>query len=177
MVMIGAALIGVVSAFVGTRILAKDEYLTFWRSDLRLNVKELKAVCESGYQQPSPELINLLQAYQDWSQLLEKRTKPRTYAKMSTVGLILGSCGAFAFRFRPLATIALIGATASGCYWYYDHLTSRKRLTEREALKELRKSVQELKQTLENEPGASLFQPKEQIKNPPPSAPSSSDLN
>jgi len=179
-ILIGAAIVGVAAAFMGTRVMSKDEYFTFWRSDLPSHIKEIKRICETKSKEKQVinlELVNVLEAYHTWSSLLEKRTKPRTLAKVGTVGSILGTTVAVAMHLTPLAFVGVIGATASGCYWYYDSLTSKKYITEKEAFEELRKSVKTLKQTLENEPGVTLFESNQQHSNPPPSAPTPNDYS
>jgi len=159
--------------------MAKDEYFSFWRSDLPSHIKEIKKICETKTQEHktiNTELVNMLDAYQIWSELLEKRTKKRTLAKVGTVGSVIGTAVAVAMHLTPFAFVGVIGATASGCYWYFDSLTSQKNITEKEAWTDLRKSVKTLKNTLENEPGATLFESNQnQQPNPPPSAPTPGD--
>jgi len=168
---IGAAVVGVAAAFAGTHVMAKDEYFSFWRSDLPSHIKLIKKICETI----NTELVNMLDAFQVWSELLERRTKKRTLAKVGTVGSVIGTTVAVAMHLTPFFAFAgVIGATASGCYWYYDSLTSQKNITEKEAWTDLRKSVKKLKNTLENEPGTTLFESNQQ-PNPSPSAPTPGD--
>ena len=162
-ILIGASIIGIIGAFIGTHIMAKDEYVAYRNSDLKSYIKEIKNSCKKSQnkkEEPNPiysELLSVLESYETWKLLLKKRTKSKSYAKASTLGFIVGTSLGVALQATPFIIFGIISATASGCYWYYHSLTSTKSISEQEALIELRSNIQKLKNTLENQPGMILF--------------------
>lgn len=160
---VAALAVGIGAALYGTYHMAtKDEYATFWASDLDAKMKAL-----SEYKTVSRDL---LEAYKEWKILFEKRTKPQAAAKVGTFGSIVIGCGGVLLSSPPFIVVGVVGAAASGCIWIWKKKHGEKGMTEVEAFQEFYQllTTQIQQWEAEGEPGGSH---EVQDTYPPPSAP------
>ena len=113
-------LAGAATAAIGTYVIAKDEYVNFCLSDLDERMDRLR-------QLKDPDFFELIAAYDEWKTLFEKRTKPQTYAKATTIGSVLGGLGGAYIASSVCMLTGAVGATAGGCYLLWRYLTEKKR--------------------------------------------------
>ena len=115
-----SVLAGAATAAIGTYVIAKDEYVNFCLSNLDERMDRLR-------QLKDPEFFELIAAYDEWKTLFEKRTKPQTYAKATTIGSILGGLGGAYVASSVCILTGAAGATVGGCYLLWKYLTTKKR--------------------------------------------------
>ena len=115
-----AVIAGVATSAIGTYVIAKDEYVNYWLSDIDEKIARLRELKD-------PELAEFLLAYDEWKSLFEKRTKSKTYAKATTIGSVLGGLGGAYLASTAIVLTGVVGATAGGCYLLWKHMTTRTR--------------------------------------------------
>jgi hypothetical protein len=120
---IAAVVLGVGASFLGTFLVATDEYSQFCRLQLDEKMKVLATIS----QEVTDKKLNLfLETYEVWKKLFEQRTKPQRVAKVTGSAALVGMAGGFFIASSTLAMTGLIGATVSGCYLFWKYLTLTK---------------------------------------------------
>lgn len=119
----------VILSFTGTYIVAKDEYMRYYLSEIDKLFASLKET--SKFYNDKNNCINfILKCYQEWIEMYTARTKRTLVGKIGCVGSGAASLGGLAIASTGLIWGGVIGATVCGCYLLWRHLTT-KELTEK----------------------------------------------
>ena len=139
---VAAVVMGVGASFLGTYVMATDEYVNYYLSNLEQTMTPLREILRSEGGSDT-KLRNFIDTYQEWKDKFEKRTKPKVIAKVtSAVSIVTGAGGIFVAS-TMVALTGVVGATASGCYLLWKHLTVKKR-SEDEAFEQFQLMLKEL---------------------------------
>lgn len=115
--------LGVALSFVSTYVLAKDDYISYWLSDIDNDINNLVYLSkDTPYFETSSQIK---EAFSDWINMMVKRTKPIFLGKTGCIsgsGLIIGGI----FLSNPVGIGAgIVGLTGSGCYMLWKKLTHK----------------------------------------------------
>lgn len=142
-----AAIAGIVLSFSSVYVIAKDEYITYWLSDIDNDLNTLSNLSRMSKYQDSIWLVK--HAFDDWKSAMTKRTKPKIYAKfgcLGSCGLLIGS---YLFSNSMGIGAGLLGLTGSGCYLLWKNLT-HKHYSEKDYFNKFIEEINKLKLSLEN---------------------------
>ncbi len=121
------AIVGILS--VGTYLMSKDEYVTFYLSQIDENIKLLNSYYPS-----------YLKEYEKWKSFYQKRTSGKCHAKLLGTGSLATSVGGFMILSNVALFGGLVSGTACGCYLLWKYLTDNIR-KEKESYIRLRENI------------------------------------
>jgi len=115
-----------------TYFLSQDEYIQFYLSKIDEKMESLKKYTVDGKEgyannQNDREIRNIIENYDSWKALHEKRTMGKCNAKIVGTGSVVSAITGFFFYSNVALFTGLAGGITCGCYLLWKYLTDNMR--------------------------------------------------
>lgn len=125
---------GVTLSLVSTYVIAKDDYINYWLSNIDTEFNDLVELSQNT--EYHKDIIIIYEAFRLWKNKLINRTLPILYGKLSCMAGTGSIIGGYLLGSVLTMSTGLVGLTAGGCYILFKHLTY-KDLTEPELFQKM----------------------------------------